>query len=443
MTLYPVSRSLPFLVSLFRYGCLIKARSLMLLTILLDDHRDEEIPYTKIWNMFHDFYIDKDCMDMISVQFEKLIKFSVDMNTWTNSPYANILKIINTETLHLLHIIWNQYAKMASTDPSVDSHFRLSVKNLFTKYYGDEKPWVSPLTWSFGIFGAHTQAIARHHMTQFWKTGVADIQNIPERVYCNPLFIYSASAKDKFAVNHLSNPLTAYHLSTAFSNLTPDSSSQAQMNYDNPATLKSNTSKVVESAKTQFKDWCETFRCFVKDCSNGKLVIRFIAADPFAFCFALQKRNPEGHVELPTNYSTTWSGVPLELDAPGAKGIPMSFNVIDTADVVNHQGCIELFVSIVPLMEVSPVSTIQMETTIPWTEEIDLLRQLLSDVVLPMCHIFDVAPIAFLTGVSTRGLLQDLPAVLDFRPKKASFDLQSRGMEDPGLGRLVHETEAH
>ena len=426
---------------LFHGGWLIKARSLILFTILLDGHRDEEIPYTKIWNMFHDFYIDQDCMDMISVQLEKLLKFSVDMDTWTNSPYANILKIINTETLHLLRIVWEQYAKMASSDPSVDSHFRLSVKNVFKKYYGDEKAWVSPLTWSFGVFGAHTQAIARHHMAQFWKTGVADIQNIPERLYCNPLFVYSASAKDKFAVNHLSNPLTAYHLSTAFPNLTRDSSSQGQMRYDNPASLRSNISKIVQSAKTQFKDWCETFRHFVKDSSNGKLVIRFVAADPFAFCFALQKRNPETHIELLTNYSTTWSGVPLKLDAPGANSIPLSYNVIDTADVINHQGCIELFISIVPLMEVSPVSTIQMETTTPWTEEINLLCQLLSEAVSSHVPYFRRRADCNPHGSQHARTLTRFTCSARLSFQKSYFDLQSRGMEDPSLGRRVDETE--
>ena len=104
------------------------------------------------------------------------------------------------------------------------------------------------------------------------------------------------------------------------------------------------------------------------------------------------------------------------MDAPGANGIPTSFNVIDTPDIVDPHGYIELFTGIMPLMRDSTVSTIQMEAITLWTDEVNLFNELLSGAPFGMCNSFHVAPIALLTGINTRGLIQDLP-VLDFSSK--------------------------
>ena len=63
----------------------------------------------------------------------------------------------------------------------------------------------------------------------------------------------------------------------------------------------------------------------------------------------------------------------------------------------------------------------------PWSEETMLLRQLLCGEPTFMCNIFGVAPLPYLTGVTSRGLAQDLPTLFDFSGERPA----------PGLCRIV------
>jgi len=133
--------------------------------------------------------------------------------------------------------------------------------------------------------------------------------------------------------------------------------------------------KVVASAKSQFRDWCLAFREFgdVEDTEpSNNFVMRFVRADPIAFCLAVQQPNlPSGSHS--TGLSDTQSGTPLVLDRDS---IPAQFNTIDTSTLVDSIGCLNILRATVPVLQQSPSST--------------------------------------LTAVSPTGPLQDTAALLDF-----------------------------
>jgi hypothetical protein len=152
---------------------------------------------------------------------------------------------------------------------------------------------------------------------------------------------------------------------------------------------------VATSAKKQFQNWCDSF---LK--SKDSIVIRFVLADPLTLCVALQSGR-----KMP---SSPWSGSELIL-------LPRQFNVIDTSTLCDHVGAINILVATIPLMENSPATTIQMDSTSrPFSEETLLLHQFLLNDVTVMCNILGVAPIPYLTSITTRGLLQDLPILFDY-----------------------------
>ncbi|HMD13979.1 MAG TPA: hypothetical protein VKI62_05095, partial [Bacteroidota bacterium] len=114
------------------------------------------------------------------------------------------------------------------------------------------------------------------------------------------------------------------------------------------------------------------------------------------------------------NFSNPWSGKSLEFDVDSRNVVPSTFNVIDSAQLVDRLGGVNVLIATVPLLHSSPESSIYTESAKkPWTDELNLLNHLLCSEPTFMCNLLGVAPLAYLTGTSTRGLLQDSAILFD------------------------------
>ena len=195
-------------------------------------------------------------------------------------------------------------------------------------------------------------------MRQFWSTGVADKKDIPKDPICNPLFVFSSAAGDKFVVNYRTTPLAIFH----FAHI-------VQRFGESRTRIQDYVAEVLNSAKKQFEDWCNAFVRSTKTTGCNRIVIRFVVADPIALSFGLQRRTSSSPPKMFINHSTLWSGTELVFDAidMGKRQMPIAFNVIDTSTLCDHVGVINVLVATIPLMQRSPASTIQMESTNrPW-----------------------------------------------------------------------------
>ena len=201
--------------------------------------------------------------------------------------------------------------------------------------------------------------------------------------------------------------------------------------------------RVVLVAKMQFKAWCAAFQRVIRENRSTEsrgIVIRFAVADPVPLCFALQQRSASSHLEMFANHSRHWSGTELNLDEdaylPNTNNpAPISFNVIDTSCLIDQVGFINLLVATVPLLEFSSSASICTETiTRRWSEETDLLQQLLSGEVTLMCNLLGIAPLALLIGNTTRGLVQDMPTIIDSHGERPAPILSRIIWKFPQLG---------
>lgn len=257
-------------------------------------------------------------MNIVRKHAEKLVQLSETMETWKNGPYGGILRMLNDETLDILHHFWLKYANASSTNA-----FKAEFKKVGNDYYPQpnnkiaEHELIPPLTRSFGMLAIASRDVAGDHMRQFWANGVVDSADLPKDPIWNPLFSNSKS----FAVHYSTTPLAIYHFATT----TNDSSGEK-------------LPKTVASAKAQFKAWCDAFI----DCMR-RIAINVVVADPLDVCFALS----------PIRSSIPW--LELELDAA-------TFNVIDTSCLVDVVGGVNLLVATVPLLESSPAASIHMES---------------------------------------------------------------------------------
>jgi hypothetical protein len=403
------------------------ARGVLLLSLLLDNPDDDVPLHSNLWNIFHDFYINSAALEMICAQSAKLGRLSSTMETWGNGPYGDILRVVNTETLQKLREIWSEYANALNSKDSIQKHFQKATRKVVDDHYSpvgdDQHEYISPLTRSFGIMATGSNSVASQHMQQFWSSGVADSEDRPIDPIWNPLFVYTSVAQDKFVVNNSTTPLAIFHLASVVTEF----ETETLFGRPRPArtslqTVLRNVRKTVSAAKLQFNNWCTAFQQFVKasNTNTGRITIRFAVADPLALCHALQQRTDPSHFETLANHSSPWSGKQLILDSDDFTATanipsPLTFNVIETSCLVNHVGSVNVLVATVPLLQSSPASSINMDSTNrPWSEETSLLRHLLCGNTTFMCHLLGVAPLPFLTGTSTRGLVQDLPTLYDF-----------------------------
>src|SRR5271155_2865009 len=192
------------------------ARGVLLLSLLLDNPDDDV--HSKLWNVFHDFYINSAALEMSCAQSAKLVRLSSTMVTWANGPYGDILRVVNTETLQKLREIWSEYANALNSKDSIQNQFQKATRKVVVDHYSpvnhDEHEVISPLTRSFGIMAMGSNSVASHHMQQFWSSGVADSEDRPTDPICNPLFVYTSVAQDKFVVNYSTTPLAIFHLAS-------------------------------------------------------------------------------------------------------------------------------------------------------------------------------------------------------------------------------------
>ena len=399
-----------------------------------------------MWTIFHDFYIDHNssAMDDIFFQCEKLIKHAETMESWANGPWGNIFRMVNIETLHKVRDLWLKYISMYHSPDKdvladVDRQVKAYTRQVVREYYGrdgnvDEHQKVPSLTNSFGILAARSIHCAQAYMSNYWTTGITpgDDSDLDSPIL-NPLFHYTSVAGDKFVLDHTMAPLAIYHL---WNSVADQDESEVAFPANSPDSLKNKADfhlkKAIASAKAQFIDWCKAFRKFVK--SEGKMVIRFAVANPISFCMGLQQQTATTLPKV-VNFSNPWSGKSLEFDTDSRNVVPSTFNVIDSAQLVDRVGGVNVLIATVPLLHSSPESSIYTESAkIPWTDELNLLNRLLCSEPTFMCNLLGVAPLAYLTGTSTRALLQDFPILFDFSGKQPSPLLTSIVWKVPTSG---------
>lgn len=334
------------------------------------------------------------------------------MQEWRESPYGGIIRMVNSDTLNALHGLWGKYAEFRS-DPKMYQQIKMECKRSYDRYYGNAKSW--NLTRSFGPRTIGSLDVSAASSRQFWETGGVERENIDSQQMCNPLFIYSHAAGSRFALHYGSDPLAAFQLAAGVTKLTSDSPF-----YQHDCGF--NVKNIVAAAKSQFGKWLSAFQDVALSSRNGqrKLRIRVYVGDGIAFAFGINKiYEKERTISLDYGYSRPWSHAPINLDDDGYASdtngpAPLRFNVIDSSNLIDHVGSINLMVAIVPLLLHSPSSTLYTETMIRSTgDELALLSNIFCGNVPTMCTLFGISPITYLTGVSIRGWWQDNVTLFD------------------------------
>ena len=166
-------------------------------------------------------------------------------------------------------------------------------------------------------------------------------------------------------------------------------------------------------AKSQFSAWVKHFRTLVEDKLGQLITIRFFAGDALFFCRALAH-----HIDtekIPSNLPVApWNAAPLVLDGGDyghSGGAPTSFNVIETSNIMDHIGLLNVLIAVVPLLSPIPSATLFTEALLYTGEDAtkSFTIQFCAD-VSTMGLLLDLAPINYLSNFNTRSNTEEIMA---------------------------------
>jgi hypothetical protein len=280
------------------------------------------------------------------------------MQTWRSSKYGAYLRFCTEQSLVEIRRHWVLYLETGDLSDkdqkSLKTSFTSSMKTVLDKY----SEGVSNSVRSAGpVDMSSVLRQGAKSFRAFWTTGVTSSTSTPNisPPYVNPTFVYSLSG-NRFNVHYGTDPIVAFHLAPAAADIKGAHS---------PSTL--GTEHLVASSMNQFSSWWSSFKKRLATGPKANIIIRFFVGEALAFCRALNVCK-EHQVADTGVYVSPWRGTQIALDPEEYGGTastaPLSFNVIDSSNLTDHVGLLNLLIATVPLLQRKPWSVVYTNTMV-------------------------------------------------------------------------------
>ena len=365
----------------------ILARNIVLFTIITTGCRA-----TELWELFYHFYVPAETLCILRTHAASLVEASKSTETWASSPYGKYIEFVDKSTLRELQCYWTRYA---STEEFPQARIAIAQRS---KEIGSMS--LATGIRSAGPLWLNAIKAVGDSYRDFWKTGVVagnseDLSRLNGRGEVNPMFAVSSAASRGFAVHYGVEPLLGFHLPEAFQDEPRKQAGAASQQ----------SKRAVTIAKSQFKAWCESFGTYA---SNDRIRLSFFCGEALALSHDLQLAMTLDKKLGSTarTYIKPWSACPLLLD--GRVNVNQSrdssfgsFNVIDTSNVGDHVGLINLLSATAPLLRRNASSVLYTESLLMASENISAsLSTVLGSDIATFSLLIGLAPSGLLTGVT-------------------------------------------
>ncbi|KIK53304.1 hypothetical protein GYMLUDRAFT_207526 [Collybiopsis luxurians FD-317 M1] len=379
-------RSLDITCSDFDPG--IIARNALLLTMIMD----KTIPSQTMWRIFFDMKINRDTYSVLSDHCRKLCQYSSSQKAWTESPYGSLIKFSTLKTLEEVHRLWQFYSELETLPSDRQKHIRDAFTNHIQevhKMLGPNSNVISSAR-AAGPLMPWASSVYAEYMRHYSTVGVSFSRNAASATLINPTFAYSFVGEG-CNVHYGTTPLAPFHSAALFGN----------------ATRTPSANDVVQAAQKQFGEWCDAF--YVRASQPSRVTLRFAIAEATALCRAFCSLNANRNLQTGIPVSQ-WKASTLTFDAeqyssPG--DAPTYFNVIDTSNLVDYIGLLNILVSALPLRTGDGV--IYTESLLSKEEDAtkEFTLRLFADLGT-MALLLGVAPVDFLSGFFSRSNTHEL-----------------------------------
>ncbi|KAG8732182.1 hypothetical protein FRC11_000199 [Ceratobasidium sp. 423] len=393
----------------------ILARNILLFSLLEDGNETIEC----IWDIFYHFKIDNRTADVIERQSQKLYDCAQCAHFWRQSRYGSFLKVADTKTLAELRRHWKYYADFAGLPADRKGQLRKEQVELSKSVNSNRDTIAIDPSRSAGMVWLNALLPVSDLFRKYWETGTTYTRasDIDSATNLNPTFLYCRYG-ETFNPHYRSFP-EGFHLTSAF----------APIREDPVGLLPGTGSAAITKSKQQFKAWCGSFR--TSQAANA-ITIRFFCGDALAFCHALN--NFKSTWNPSTSFSTSIhkaSNIILDELAASTPPAPLVFDVIDTSNLTDHVGLLNLLITTPPLLKqgaLSP-SVIYTETLLNSGE--DAIESFLDQICT------DVPTIAALFGVAPR------PYVSGFTAQPNAHEIHFEKLREIPFGREGYKQQYH
>jgi hypothetical protein len=379
------------------------ARNVILFTCLADEGAAQRLP--QIWNIFFHFFLDKVSLDLLASQCRKLVELSGDLDSWNNGPYGHFLRMCTADTLAELRHFWQLYVKTTSFSPNQAKEFE-SAFAADVKAGMDKSGGVMTACRSAGPMSIYLSDMAATHYDMYWKFGMCSAVPTSESdvAHANPTFAYSM-AGDKFAVHSGTDPLACFHLAEGM----------APVVGTTPEYIGFSLTTIRNACIKQFSTWCISVSKILRSqhpAAPSPLIIRCFLGDALSLCQALRYHSITKSISTPFPVAP-WKHafITLDSDAYGSRTqspAPTTFNVIDTSNLLDHLGVLNIFAVTTPILQRTPSATLYMEGLVGGTgDPADTLLQQLCGDIATLGLLIGLIPASFVTQFTTWSNMHD------------------------------------
>uniref|UniRef100_D8PPJ7 DUF4470 domain-containing protein n=1 Tax=Schizophyllum commune (strain H4-8 / FGSC 9210) TaxID=578458 RepID=D8PPJ7_SCHCM len=360
------------------------SRNILLFTLIADTSSERDLT---LWNIFYHFKISTADLTLLQRQSSKLSSVSGSLEQWQQGPYAGFLKPRTEQTLSDIRRFWEMYAATASFTKAQKQDMHDMVARGVSSAARSQKANVLTACRSAGPLWINlaTSGVATAHFKHYWKHGVVGgCATDPAAVECvNPTLLYTQLGSE-FCLHYGTDPIIGFHLAEALG----------------PVKGNSTTISVRDLgayAMREFGQWCSAFRKRIAvDC---KFVLRPYVGDALSLCRALG-----GERNLCVS---PFDSRPIVLasdnDDALAVAPPTTFNVIETSNLADHVGLLNVFTSAVPLLRPSSASVLHTNTLLRTaaSDSADVFMEKIGVDITTFSTLVGLAPLSLLTRFST------------------------------------------
>ncbi|KAF7363898.1 MYND-type domain-containing protein [Mycena sanguinolenta] len=372
------------------YEPAILARNVLLLSMVIDDKDTENI-----FDIFFHLYLEKESLALLVSQCRILLDASATFQGWKESRYGSTLRMSSEHTLTELRRHWDQYAKMHTLPNSQLCRIVADFKAVVTEYQNEyHHSAVGHTSRSAGPLMLYASKILSECFHDFWKYGTTFISQTRRSAanLLNPTFVYTQLGVGCH-VHYGSDPVMPFHLAPIFGNL-------------NAAPTRLDTMKGI---RAQFNDWCSAFRRYHE---RDLCIVRIFFADAIFGARAFQFYKESGAV--PTRIPVCqWRAETITLDKEEYKRAPLVFDVVDTSNLDDYMGLLNILTISIPLLSSSGSGVLYLESLLVQGHADNALKDLTkrfhADLTV-MAVLFHLCPVDFIVGYSTRSNIHELLA---------------------------------
>ena len=284
------------------------------------------------------------------------------MLAWKSSQYAHSLKFSSPETLEGVRIFWKRYVDLATQAISklapwihlMSKRFIDLKSNSFEQNVNDFMIIPMRSLWSAGPWDNETIHFFHYATLNYWRRSTILVAADSESMAINPSLMLNTSWDYAMPTSFTVLPLRGFHLGEAFDLKVRDKEKDHYARYADASAV----------AKKQFRLGLDAY-------ARHHATSRFLFhhGDALILAHHLQHQHSPGGCDDGRHFfSSPWSTAPKTCGVENvqAKGESLrpTFDIIDTSNIADHVGLLNVLIANAPLLRKKPASVLYTESSI-------------------------------------------------------------------------------